>query len=93
MLGIRMDGRQELLLTPCNQLLLAVSNAYQFPASPSEEAEAVNALAGEFGERMSADIRVRWKSKLVENLCDCELNAFDLNEWGVATLHRSFACD
>lgn len=69
-----MDDSQELLLDPQKQLLFAVSNAHNLLGSLSEEIETLSALVNDFGERMSSDIRERWKAKLAVSLQDCGLN-------------------
>jgi len=75
-----MDDSQELLLDPQKQLLFAVSNTHQLLGSLSEEVATLDALVNDFGERMSPDIRERWKSKLAQTLQSCEVNSFGLTD-------------
>lgn len=75
-----MDDSQELLLDPHRQLLFAVSNAHELSGPLSEEIETLNALVSDFGERMSPDIRERWKSKLAQTLHDCEVDSLGLTD-------------
>jgi hypothetical protein len=75
-----MGDSQELILNPHKQLLFAVSNTHHLLGSLSEEVETLDALVNDFGERMSPDIRERWKSKLAQTLQSCEVNSLDLTD-------------
>lgn len=75
-----MDDIQKLLLNPHKQLLFAVSNTRHLLGSLSEEVETLDALVNDFGEKMSPDIRERWKSKLSQILQSCEVNSLGLTD-------------
>ena len=86
-----MSDNEELLLDPQKQLLFAVSNTHKMLGSLSEEIETLSALVNDFGERMSSDIRERWKAKLAVSLQDCELSSSgipdEMQRLSMAALH------